>query len=81
MSKNIFRIIVIFVIGMVGGIFANQILWPYFGESPFFYNQLANFPVSIGETKEITIQENVALQEAVEKVEKAVVGVRTNLKS
>lgn len=81
MSKNILKIIVIFVIGMVGGIFADQILWPYFGEGPFFYNQLANFPVSISGTKEITIQENVALQEAVEKVEKAVVGVRTKLKS
>ncbi|GAI05115.1 unnamed protein product, partial [marine sediment metagenome] len=81
MSKNILKIIVIFVIGMVGGIFADQILWPYFAEGPFFYNQLANFPVSISETKEITIQENVALQEAVEKVEKAVVGVKTKLKS
>jgi len=81
MSKNILKIIVIFVVGMVGGIFADQILWPYFGEGPFFYNQLANFPVSISETKEITIQENVALQEAVEKVEKAVVGGRTKLKS
>lgn len=81
MSKNILKIIVIFVIGMVGGIFADQILWPYFGEGPFFYNQLANFPVSISGTKEITIQENVALQGAVEKVEKAVVGVRTKLKS
>ncbi|MBZ9577509.1 trypsin-like peptidase domain-containing protein [Patescibacteria group bacterium] len=81
MSKNILKIIVIFVIGMVGGIFADQILWPYFGEGSFFYNQLANFPVSISETKKITIQENVALQEAVEKIEKAVVGVRTKLKS
>ncbi len=81
MSKNILKIIIIFVIGMVGGIFADQILWPYFVEGPFFYNQLANFPVSISGTKEITIQENVALQKAVEKVEKAVVGVRTKLKS
>jgi len=80
MLKNIFRIIVVFVIGMVGGIFADQILWPYFVEGPFFYNQLANFPVSISETKKITIQENVALQEAVEKIEKAVVGIKTKTK-
>ena len=80
MLKNIFRIIVVFIIGMVGGIFADQILWPYLGEGPFFYNQLANFPVSISETKEVTIQENVAIQEAVEMVEKAVVGIKTKTK-
>ncbi len=65
---------------MVGGIFADQILWPYFGEEPFFYNQLADFPVSISETKEVTIQENVVLQGTVEKVEKTVVGIRTKTK-
>jgi len=81
MLKNIFRIIVIFVIGMVGGIFADQILWPYLGEDPFFYEyQQAKVPVSLIEKNEITIQENVALQEAVERVEKAVVGIRTKTK-
>jgi len=78
MLKNIFRIIIIFVIGMVGGIFADQIIWLYLGEDPFFYEyQQAKVPVSLTEKNEITIQENVALQEAVEKVEKAVVGIKT----
>lgn len=76
MLKNILKIVVVFVIGMVGGIFADQVLWPYFVEKPFFYEyRLANIPFSITEKNEITIQENIALQEAVEKVEKAVVGV------
>ena len=81
MLKNIFRIIIIFVIGMVGGIFADQILWLYLGEDPFFYEyQQAKVPVSLIEKNEITIQENVALQEAVERVEKAVVGIKTKTK-
>lgn len=76
MSKNILKIIAVFIVGMVGGIFADQVLWSYFVEKTFFYEyQLAKIPVSLTEKNEITIQENVALQNAVEKVEKAVVGV------
>ena len=82
MLKNIFKIIIVFIFGIAGGIFANQILWPYFVERPLFYKyQLSNIPVSVNETKEITIQENVALQEAVEKIEKSIVGIRTETKT
>ncbi len=78
MSKNIFKIIAFFVIGMVGGIFADQIFWPYFIERPLFYQyRLEQSPVYVTEKKEVIIQENVALKEAIEKVEKTVVGVRT----
>ncbi len=78
MSKNILKIAIIFVIGMLGGIFANQIFWPYFVEKPFFYQyQLDQRPIYMTERKEIYIQENIALQEAIEKVKKSVVGVRT----
>jgi len=81
MPKNIFKIIIVFIFGIAGGIFANQILWPYFVERPLFYKyQLANIPVSINETKEITIQENTALQDCVEKIEKAIVGIKTTTK-
>ena len=80
--KNILKIIAIFVIGTVGGIFADQILWPYFIEKPLFYKyRLEQAPVYVTEIKETTIQENVALTNAVEKVEKVVVGVRTKLKT
>jgi len=80
--KNIFKIISIFIIGIVGGIFADQILWPYFIERPFFHQyRLEQSPVYVTERKEITIQENVALKNAIEKVEKVVVGVRTETKA
>jgi len=80
--KNIFKIIGIFIIGIVGGIFADQILWPYFIERPLFHQyRLEQSPVYVTERKEITIQENVALKNAIEKVEKVVVGVRTETKA
>lgn len=82
MLKNILKIIAIFVIGTIGGIFADQILWPYFIERPLFYKyRLEQSPVYVTEIKETTIQENVALTNAVEKVEKVVVGVRANLQT
>lgn len=81
MRKNIFKIIGIFIIGIVGGIFADQILWPYFIERPLFHQyRLEQSPVYVTERKEITIQENVALKNAIEKVEKVVVGVKTETK-
>ena len=69
MLKNILKIVVVFVFGMAGGIFASQILWPYYIEER---------PLTpVIEKREIIIQENTALEEAVKKVEKAVVGIRT----
>lgn len=80
MTKNILKILAIFVLGAVGGIFADQILWPYFVERPLFYQyRLEQSPVYVTERKEITVQENVALQNAIEKVEKTVVGVRAEM--
>ena len=77
MSKNILKIIAVFILGMGGGIFADQIFWPYIVERPlFFAYRLEQAPVYVTERKEITIQENTALQDAVEKVEKAVVGIQ-----
>lgn len=82
MSKNILKIVAVFIIGTVGGIFADQIFWPYFIEKPFFYEyRLEKNPVYLTETKEIIIQENTALIEAVEKAEKTVVAVRTKTKA
>ena len=79
MSKNILKIIAVFIIGAVGGIFSDQILWPYFIERPLFLEyRLEQSPVYIAETKEITIQENIALENAIEKTEKVVVGIQTN---
>ncbi len=81
MVKNILKIIAVFVIGTVGGIFADQILWPYFVERPLFYQyRLEQSPIYVTEKKEIIIQENIALTNAIEKVEKLVVGIRSKTK-
>lgn len=67
---------------MVGGIFADQIFWPYFVERPLFYQyRLEKAPVYVTEKKEIFIQENTVLTEAIEKVEKSVVGIRSKSKT
>jgi len=82
MAKNIYKILAIFILGAIGGIFADQILWPYFVERPLFYQyRLEKAPVYVTERKEIIIQENIALKNAIEKVEKVVVGVRTETKT
>ena len=81
MTKNILKIIALFIIGMVGGIFAEEIFWPYFVERPLFYQyRLEKSPVYVTERKETIIQENTAITEAIEKVEKNVIGVKTQTK-
>src|SRR4030042_859592 len=78
MSKDIIKIVCFFVVGMVGGIFADQIFWPYFVEKPLFFEyRLDQGPIQGNETREITVKENVALEKAIEKVEAAVVGIRS----
>ncbi len=73
MAKSVLKILIVFVIGMAGGIFADQVNWP------FLENEGTTSPVYVTEKKEITtyVQENVALREAVERVEKTVIGVKT----
>ncbi len=73
MSKNILVVIAIFIIGMIGGIFSSQILSPYFVED----QSSEQGPIYLKETKQIYIQENVALVNAIERVEKTVVAVKT----
>jgi len=76
--KNILKIIAFFVIGMIGGIFADQIFWPYLVERPLFNEyQLEQKPTYVVEKKETIVQENTALTEAIEKTEKTVIGVRS----
>lgn len=76
MKKNILKLIAIFLIGMAGGIFADQIFWPYFVEKPLFSQyRLEQSPVYVNETREVIVRENTALTSAIEKAEKSVVGV------
>ena len=78
MIKNFLKILAIFIFGAAGGIFADQIIWPYFVQRPLFYQYgLDQRPVYVTERKEITIQENTALEDAVEKTGKSVIAVKT----
>ena len=80
--KWVLKILGVFILGIFGGIFANQILWPYFIERPLFYQyRLEQSPVYVTEKKEVTITENIALQNAIEKVEKTIIGVQTKTKT
>ena len=79
-AKNLLQILALFLIGMAGGIFADQILWPYFVERPLFeqYN-LEQGPTYLTEKTETTlyVQENTAIRESVQDILPAVVGVKT----
>jgi len=80
--KWVLKILGVFILGIFGGIFADQILWPYFIEKPLFYQyRLEQSPVYVTEKKEVTITENIALQNAIEKVEKTIIGVQTKTKT
>jgi S1-C subfamily serine protease len=80
MIKNIIIIIGIFVTGIVGGIFSEQILWPYFVDKPLFYEYgLEKRPIYINEEKIFYIQENIALREAIKKIDNVVVGTRAKI--
>ncbi|MBU4299092.1 serine protease [Patescibacteria group bacterium] len=76
MLKNIFKIIGIFVLGILGGI-----LGGIFAQNSFFYKYNPEpAPVYINKTEKIVIQENIALKNAIGKVEKTVIGIRTETK-
>ncbi|MCX6760515.1 MAG: serine protease [Candidatus Nealsonbacteria bacterium] len=80
--RNILKVIAFFAVGMIGGIFADQILWPYFVEKPLFSQySLEKALVSIIEKKETVIQENTALTEAIEKEENTIMAVRSQTAS
>ena len=71
MKKQAFQILGIFILSVFGAIFADQILWPYFVQRPLFYEYgLEENPVYITEVNEITVEENTALKDSIEKVKK-----------
>jgi len=83
MFKNILKIIFIFIIGMAGGIFGARIFGIYSPEW-FLSSQFRSLQSSLirpKEEKKIVIQENTALKQAVEKVQKAVAGIKTKTKT
>lgn len=67
---------------MVGGIFSEQIFWPYFIERPIMgeYN-ITERPIYLTEKNNYYIQENEALKDSIEKVKNTVVGIKTKTAS
>ncbi len=67
MLKDILKIILVFVVGFSGGIFADQVVF----SQPAV---IKGGPIT--ETKEVFIEENTAIKNSIAKIESAVVGVR-----
>ena len=82
MKKKLLEILKVFVISIFGGLFAQQIIWPLLLQNSFFaqYKQ-SEAPIYVTERSEFFIQENTALEKAIEQVERSVVGIRTITKN
>jgi len=76
-AKNLIQIIALFVIGMAGGIFAAQIIWPCLVTKP------DQGPTYITQNQNLTtyVQENTAIRDSVQNVLPAVIGVKTKTAS
>ncbi len=76
MVKTIRMALPVFILGIGGGIFGAQILWPLLVERPLFYQfRLEQAPTYVTQVNEIKVQENVALLGTLRGVKKAVVGI------
>jgi S1-C subfamily serine protease len=77
--KNIFKIIAVLILGAIGGALFQAFALPYLINHPYFGNlsfiQSLKREVIMNPVEEIIIQENTALVDVFEKVEKAVVGI------
>jgi S1-C subfamily serine protease len=77
-SKLILITLAMFIVGMIGGVFSEQIFWPYFIERPIMEQyQISERPIYVTEEKSFYIQENEALKDSIEKVKKTIIGVKT----
>lgn len=78
MNTSVIKLILLFLATTVFAVFANQILWPYLVDMPLFAKyKLDQNLVYLTEKQETTIQENKALKNAVEKVAKTVVSIKS----
>ena len=82
MNKNIKNLILILILGALGGMTFQAFILPYLATMPYFQRFdfikiLTQKEVIINQApNEIIIEENTALQDAIEKVQKSVFGVR-----
>lgn len=62
MKKDLLWIIFSLLLGIIGGIFGSEILWPYFVERPLLYHYRLNIaPVEVIEKRKIEIKEEKSL--------------------
>lgn len=78
MAKKLFKAFIFFLLAIAGGVFAELVIWPYLLTKPVFNRyQIFRPAVYLTETKQVIVQENTALQDAIAKVAKAVISVKT----
>lgn len=80
--KIFFYLLIILVIGGIGGVLAERLVLPYLAHTaPFnkivWLRQVKEKMTIINKTEKITIEENTAVEEAIDKIKPAVVGVIT----
>ena len=77
--KNIFKIISVLILGAIGGALFQALILPYLINHPYFGNfsfvESLKKEVIVNPVERIVIEENTALEDAFENVEKAIVGI------
>ena len=76
----------VLIIGALGGIIFQAFILPYLATKPYFQRFqfikiLTEREVNVYPTETVVVQENIALQRIIEKVEKTVIGVQTRTKA
>jgi len=79
-KKNISKLFIILIIGGIGGVCADQFFLPYLNTIPFFskiefIHRTGNGTTIINPTERITITENTAIEQAIEKITPCIVSI------
>jgi len=80
-KKKIFNLFLILIIGGIGGILADQFFLPYLSTIPVFskisfIHQAGNGTTIINPTEKITITENTAIEQAIDKISPCLVSIQ-----
>ncbi len=77
MAKNILKTFVFILLAMASGIFASQVLWPHLVGTSLYESTISPAIYNITREEQTFIQENTALQQAIERAEGSVIGIKT----
>jgi len=85
-SRTFLKFFFVLIIGALGGMIFQAFILPYLATKPYFQRFqfikiLTEREVNVYPTETVVVQENVALQRTIEKVEKTVIGVQTRTKA